>query len=72
MYFLDDGSALSDTFEGFQKNFRAGAGYQRMDELRVKIARRAADEGQVAQTATKSYTRIQVDLSSKQARCTRR
>ena len=33
-----DGQALGDTFEGFQKNFTASSGYQRMDELRDKIS----------------------------------
>ena len=68
MYFLDDGQALGDTFEGFQKNFRAGAGYQRMDELRVKIARRTLrrTKDKSLKLPPKSYTRIQVDLSPKQ------
>src|SRR3569832_112365 len=39
MFFLDDGEALGDTFEGFEKNFKTGrSGYHRMDELRERIA----------------------------------
>ena len=69
MYFLDDGQALGDTFEGFQKNFKAGPGYQRMDELRDKIApstlRRTKDKS--LKLAPKTYTRIRVDLAPKQS-----
>jgi len=68
MYFLDDGQAVGDTFEGFQKNFKAGTGYQRMDELRDKIAprtlRRTKDKS--LKLPTKTYTRVQVDLAPKQ------
>src|SRR5205823_7351302 len=39
MFFLDDGQALGNSFEEFQKTFRAGrSGYQRMEELRDRIA----------------------------------
>jgi len=68
MYFLDDGQALGDNFEEFERNFKAGAGYQRMDELRDKIAtrtlRRTKDES--LKLPPKIYTRIRVDLAAKQ------
>jgi SNF2 family DNA or RNA helicase len=70
MYFLDDGESLGDTFGGFQKNFKAGAGYQRMEELRVKIAprtlRRTKDKS--LKLPPKTYLRIQVDLAPKQGK----
>jgi SNF2 family DNA or RNA helicase len=68
MYFLDDGEALGDTFEAFQKNFKAGPGYRRMDELRDKIAprtlRRTKDKS--LKLPKKTYARIQVELAPKQ------
>jgi len=68
MYFLDDGQALGDNFEGFQRNFKAGAGYQRMDELRDKIAtrtlRRTKEES--LRLPPKTYTRIRINLAPKQ------
>jgi SNF2 family DNA or RNA helicase len=68
MYFLDDGQALGDNFEGFQRNFKAGAGYQRIDELRDRIAartlRRTKDKS--LKLPPKTYTRIHVDLAPKQ------
>jgi SWI/SNF-related matrix-associated actin-dependent regulator 1 of chromatin subfamily A len=69
MYFLDDGQALGDTFEGFQKNYTAGSGYQRMDELRDRIStrtlRRTKDKS--LKLPAKTYTRIPVNLAPKQA-----
>jgi SWI/SNF-related matrix-associated actin-dependent regulator of chromatin subfamily A-like protein 1 len=69
MYFLDDGQALGDTFEEFQNNFTAGSGYQRMDDLRDKLAtrtlRRTKDEALTL--PPKTYTRIQIALAPKQA-----
>ena len=68
MYFLDDGEALGDTYAAFQKNFKAGPGYQRMDELRDRMAprtlRRTKDKS--LKLPAKSYTRIQVDLAPEQ------
>jgi SNF2 family DNA or RNA helicase len=69
MFFLDDGQALGDNFEGFQRNFKAGDGYQRMDELRDKIGtrtlRRTKDKS--LKLPPKSYTRIRVELAPKQS-----
>ena len=69
MFFLDDGQALGETFEEFQSNFKAGrVGYQRMDELRDRIAprtlRRTKDES--LKLPPKTYTRIPVRLAAKQ------
>jgi SNF2 family DNA or RNA helicase len=65
MYFLDDGQALGDTFEAFQKNFKAGSGYQRLEDLRDRIAprtlRRTKDKS--LKLPPKTYTRVQVDLA---------
>jgi SWI/SNF-related matrix-associated actin-dependent regulator of chromatin subfamily A-like protein 1 len=70
MFFLDDGDALGDAFEGFQKNFKAGrSGYQRMDELRERIApstlRRTKEKS--LKLPPKTYTRVQVDLAPAQS-----
>ena len=68
MYFLDDGQALGDTFDGFQKKYKAGMGFQRLEELREKIGprtlRRTKDKS--LKLPPKTYTRIQVDLAPKQ------
>lgn len=71
MFFLDDGEALGDTFEGFQKNFKAGrSGYQRMDELRDRIApstlRRTKEMS--LKLPPKTYTRVQVGLAPVQSK----
>ncbi len=70
MYFLDDGDSLGDTIEDFQKHFRTGrSGYQRMDELRDRIApstlRRTKDKS--LKLPPKTYERIQVDLAPTQS-----
>lgn len=70
MFFLDDGKALGDTYEGFQKNFKASrSGYQRMDELRDRIShstlRRTKEKS--LKLPPKTYTRIQVDLAPAQS-----
>lgn len=70
MFFLDDGEALGETFEGFQKNFKAGhSGYQRIDELRSRIAsstlRRTKENS--LKLPPKTYTRVQVDLAPEQS-----
>jgi len=71
MFFLDDGKALGDTFDGFQKNFKAPrSGYQRIDELRDRIAsstlRRTKEKS--LELPPKTYTRVQVDLAPAQSR----
>lgn len=69
MYFLDDGKALGETFESFQKKYKAGTtGYRRMEELRDRISaqtlRRTKDKS--LNLPAKSFTRVQVTLAKKQ------
>jgi SWI/SNF-related matrix-associated actin-dependent regulator 1 of chromatin subfamily A len=69
MFFLDDGQALGDTFEGFLKNFKAGrSGYQRMDELRDRIAPRTLrrTKEKSLKLPPKTYNRVEVALAPKQ------
>lgn len=70
MFFLDDGQSLGNTFEEFQKSFRAGqSGYRCIDELRDKIAprtlRRTKDKA--LKLPRKTYTKVLVDLAAKQS-----
>jgi len=69
MFFLDDGEALGDSFEGFERTFKSGrSGYQRMDELRERIApntlRRTKDKS--LKLPPKTYLRVSVSLAPKQ------
>lgn len=69
MFFLDDGQALGDTFEQFEKSFKAGqSGYRRIEELRDRIAprtlRRTKDKA--LKLPHKRYTRVLVDMAPKQ------
>jgi SNF2 family DNA or RNA helicase len=69
MFFLDDGEALGDSFESFERTYKAGrSGYQRMDDFRERIApntlRRTKDNS--LKLPPKTYTRISVPLSPRQ------
>jgi len=69
MFFLDDGAALGDSFESFERTYKAGrSGYQRMDDLRERIApntlRRTKDKS--LKLPPKTYTRISVPLAPTQ------
>jgi SNF2 family DNA or RNA helicase len=70
MFFLDDGDALGTTFEQFARTYKAGrSGYQRMDDLRERIApdtlRRTKDKA--LKLPPKTYTRIAVSLAPTQS-----
>lgn len=69
MFFLDDGDALGDSFESFERTYKDGrSGYQRMDDLRLRIAhntlRRTKDNS--LKLPPKTYTRISVPLAPAQ------
>lgn len=69
MYFLDDGLALGDTFEEFQRLYgSAAAGYRNMEQLRERVAatslRRTKE--QALTLPAKVYRRIAIDLSGQQ------
>jgi SNF2 family DNA or RNA helicase len=69
MFFLDDGETLGESFEGFERTFKSGrTGYQRMDELRERIApntlRRTKDTS--LKLPPKTYTRVPVSLAPTQ------
>lgn len=69
MFFLDDGEALGESFESFERNYKDGrSGYRNMEELRKRIAphtlRRTKDKS--LKLPPKNYTRIPVCLASQQ------
>jgi len=69
MFFLDDGQALGNSFEEFQKTFRAGrSGYQRMEELRDRIAAQTLRRTKKTslRLPRKTYTRVSVALAPRQ------
>src|ERR1700677_1888455 len=70
-FFLDDGSTLGRTFEGFRTQYcTAQGGYTRVGELRERIASlslRREKEGTV-QLPSKMVTRVSVALTGEQFR----
>lgn len=70
MLFLDDGKALGESFEEFQKRYGSSAsGYRNLDHLRQRVASKSIRrlKESTIELPEKSYNRISVELDGVQA-----